>query len=334
MSDDHDPLWNPRHEGSDPLLRALRTHLAPLSLEARGCAQWQPPRAPRRRRRRIIAVLAVAACLLAVVVAYHHRLQWDVGAAWTVRQVAIAPRDSALAQGQRIATDPTGPAMIDVARIGRIELSPDSAMTLVETRARHHRVALEYGHLRARIWAPPGDFGLSDAGTEIIDLGCDFDVWKSIDGSGRLFVRSGWIAWRSGAHERLVPEGFGLSFAAGRTTTPLRADAPHALVDAIEAIDAALATDATPSVDLEARARVLADAASDADAITLLSLLTEQPSLASGPLYDRLARAWGITPDAIHRRAWIVGDRAAIDVWWAKLPRPPKRWWLHWRDAL
>lgn len=334
MSDDHDPLWDPRREGDDPLLVALRARLAPLSIAARGRAQWQMPRTSRTRRRRVIAVLAAAASVLAVLVALHHRLQWDVGMAWTVRQVAAAPGESTVAPGQRIATGNAGPAMIDVARIGRIELSADSAMTLVETRARHHRVALEYGHLRARIWAPPGDFGLLDADAEIIDLGCDFDVWKTVDGNGRLFVRSGWIAWRYGAHERLVPEGFGLRFAEGRTTTPLRADASRALVDAVEAIDAARAEGVTPSTELDARAAAVADAASAADAITLLSLLTEQPALASGPIYERLAQVWGIAPDALHRRAWASGDRAAVDAWWARLPRPPKRWWLHWRDAL
>ena len=334
MNDDRDPLWDPRHERDDPELMAMRIALAPLSVASRGLAPWPLPRPIRVRRRAALVAVAMAACVLAVVVAHQYRLQWQSGLAWPVRPMAGAAGDARLAPGQRITTGHNDPTTIDVARIGRIDLSPDSSMRLIATRSRHHRAELEYGHLRARIWAPPGDFGLVDGNVEIVDLGCDFDVWKAVDGSGRLFVRSGWIAWRSGARERLVPEGFGLRFDAVRSSTPLRADAAATLVDAVDAIDRVLAAHGQRHADLDASARAVADAAADADAITLLSLLTEHPSLASGPIYARLARAWAIALDPSHRSAWAAGDRAAVDAWWDRLPQPPKRWWLHWRDAL
>lgn len=334
MNDDRDPLWDPRHECDDPGLMALRKALAPLSVASRGLASWPSPRRARIRRRAALVAVAMAASVLMVVGAHLYRLHWPSGLAWPVLPMAGAEDDTRLAPGQRITTDSHDASTIEVARIGRIELSPDSSMRLVETRSRHHRAELEYGHLRARIWAPPGDFGLVDGVFEIVDLGCDFEVWKALDGSGRLFVRSGWIAWRAGAHERLVPEGFGLRFEADRSSTPLRADAPPALVDAVGAIDRVLAMDGQRQADLDVPARAVSDAAGDADAITLLSLLTEHPSLANGPIYARLAQAWGVNLDPSHRSAWAAGDRTAIDAWWARLPRPPKRWWLHWRDAL
>lgn len=334
MNDHRDPLWDPRHERDDPGLMALRRALAPLSVASRGLAPWPLPRRARMRRRAALVAVAVAASVLVVVGAHQYRLRWPSGLAWPVLASAGVGGDTRLAPGQRVTTGSREASTIEVARIGRIELSPDSSMRLVETRSRHHRAELEYGHLRARIWAPPGDFGLVDGAVEIVDLGCDFEVWKMHDGSGRLFVRSGWIAWRSGAHERLVPEGFGLRFEADRASTPLRAEASPALVDAVGAIDRVLAAGAQRQADLDASARAVSDAAGDADAITLLSLLTERPSLANGPIYARLAQAWDVTLDASHRRAWAAGDRTALDAWWARLPRPPKRWWLHWRDAL
>ena len=334
MNEERDPLWDPQHEHDDPMLVALRGVLAPLSVNARGLARWRPADRSSTFRRIGLAALAMAASVLAVVVAHHHRLSWESGLAWPVRAQAGAASETALAPGQRIATGPADATTIDVARIGRIELSPGSTLRLVETRSRHHRAELESGHLRARIWAPPGDFGLVDGDAEIVDLGCDFDVWKAVDGSGRLQVRSGWIAWRSGARERLVPEGYGLRFDALDASTPVHVDATARLVAAVSAIDQALATNEVQDPEIDALAGAVADAAGATDAITLLSLLTEVPTLANGPIYARLERLWNLGPDPAHRRAWASGDAAAIDAWWERVPQPPKRWWLHWRDAL
>ncbi|HNR91679.1 MAG TPA: hypothetical protein PKO41_04545 [Dokdonella sp.] len=324
---DDDPLWDPE-AAPDAELVGLRAMLAPYSVAARGIARWPALRIVRRRR----SVgrwwpLAAAAVMLIVSGLHHHRLQWEAGRSW-----ALDGPMRTLAEGQRIATGDAGTS-IEVARIGRIELSPDSVLRLVETRTAHHRVDLEHGHLRARIWAPPGYFGLSDRHREIVDLGCDFEVWKQADGSGRAIVHSGWIAWRSGMDEQLVPAGFEVHFDGERITLPLRMDAEPALRQAMAAFETQRLS---PHGDHDAFARVadrVADVAQDTDAITLLSLLTEYPELASGRLYPRLARALGVSVDPTHRRAWQTGSREAIDAWWARLPVQPKRWWLNWRDA-
>ncbi len=333
MTDD-DPLWNPRAT-PDSELAGLRAALAAYAVSARGIAEWKPSttRAPNRRRIavRMGAWAAAAAVLLALGV-HRHRLDWDAGRPWTVEGAASASAAYALGEGQRITTGNGAGASIAVARIGRIELSPGSAMRLVETRPAHHRVDLEHGHLRARIWAPPGYFGLSDGRSEIIDLGCDFEVWKDPAGSGRVRVLSGWIVWRGAMGEQLVPAGHEVRIDHGRLSTPLRNDAPAAFRDAVTALDALLARDATDAGALAAAAVQVAASASDADRISLLSLLLQRPALASGPLYARAASAFGMPLDPAQRDALAAGDRTAVDAWWTRLPTQPKQWWANWRD--
>lgn len=333
---DDDPLWNP-NATPDPALARLRATLAPYAVGARGIAEWTSPAtpAPRRRRlvRRAVVLLAAAAAVLVAVGVHRHRLQWDAGRPWAVESSGPASAASALDEGQRIVAGAAG-ASIVVARIGRIELSPGSTLRLVETRAAHHRVDLEHGHLRARIWAPPGYFGVSDGRDEIVDLGCDFEVWKEAVGRGRVRVRSGWIAWRGVAGERLVPAGHEVRVDDGRVSTPLREEAPTDLRDAVATLDALLARDAGADEAIDAAAARVAVAASDADRVTLLSLLLERPALASGPLYARAAAAFDMPVDPAQRRALAAGDRSAVDAWWMRLPAQPKHWWMNWRDVL
>ena len=70
------------------------------------------------------------------------------------------------------------------------------------------------------------------------------------------------------------------------------------------------------------------------DAISLLSLLQRHPSLARGPLYDRL-RTILVDAPVPSREAVLHGTTGALDPWWNALPYPrTKRWWLQWPDAL
>ena len=176
---------------------------------------------------------------------------------------------------------------------------------------------------------------MTDGTTEVIDLGCDFDLWKQADGSGRIFVRSGWVAWRVGAHEILLPAGFGLRFDSLHASTPMRPLASAAFASAIDALERTLVQSGPESSAAIAAANAVAARADDADAFTLLSLLSQHPQLAHGALYGRLAHALGLPgDDASHRRAWAAGDQTAINAWWQRMPTQPKRWLANWSDVL
>ncbi len=293
-----------------------------------------PAPAPRRWRGalRVAAASLAASLLLAAGLVW--RLSWSDGRAWSVTRGDL-PHSSELVPGAVLHTDTGEWASIAVARIGRIALSPGSRLRMLATRAGHHRVQLEQGHLRARIWAPPGWFGIASGGAELIDLGCDFDLWQQTDGSGRVQVRSGWIAYRIARQELLVPAGYALRFDHERAYTPLRPAAQPAFAKAVRDLDRRLHDAGGASAAALTASATVATLATDADGFTLLSLLTRYPALARGPLYARLAHSLGTDAhDSGHRAAWIVGNRRSIDLWWALLPVHPKSWWRNWTDWL
>jgi hypothetical protein len=239
----------------------------------------------------------------------------------------------ALAPGERFETAAGDTAHVAVARIGRLQIAPGSAVRMLDSRSGHHRIELEHGRMHARIWAPPGHFGIRSGAMQVIDLGCEFILERRPDGSGSLSVSSGWVLQVLGGREQLVPADHALNFSADGADTPLRHDAPPGLRSALAALDRALQT-ATSTQDRDQQAAAVAQVARDEDRYTLMALLIREPALASGPLYPRLAQALGMPgSDAIHRAAWLQRDRAAIDLWWQRLPSQPKRWWTHWRDA-
>lgn len=366
MNHDHDPLWNPAVTG-DADMRRMEALLGTFGAGARGLVEQMPTRPtaspdgddgrmppiryappgivrpvgrphPRARWLRSVrgaaAVLAAIGLLLAAGLAY--RLSWRDGQPWQVTAARVDEKTPTrwLVPGESLQSGVGETVDIDVARIGRIALSPESRMRLIETRAGRHRVELDRGHLRARIWAPPDYFAVSSSGAEIVDLGCDFELWKQPDGRGRVLVRSGWVAYRVGERDLLVPAGFELNFEGAHARTPVRAVADPTFVAAVIELEQALARSGPASADTRTASAVVAAAAADADGYTLLSLLTQEPRLASSALYPRLARALGEdTGDEPHRAAWLAGEAVAIDAWWDRLEVQPKTWWANWADA-
>lgn len=93
-----------------------------------------------------------------------------------------------------------------------------------------------------------------------------------------------------------------------------------ALRAALARLDQSLQGEAEDS-EVQAWAEAVAQSARDSDQYTLISLLLRHPRLASGALYPRLAEALHMpADDADHRKAWILGDRAAMERWWRRLP--------------
>lgn len=336
---DDDYLWN--RQGRDDEVERLEALLAPLRAPTGLRAPAVGRRAVRTWGRRAFAI-AAAASLAGVLLAsgaLAWRLAWPEGQAWTVlaqrgaARIGDRPLRSldALPPGVDLRTGAADSVDLRVARIGQARLGPASRLRLERTRSGEHRVVLVEGTLWARVWAPPGQFGVRLAQAELIDLGCEFDVRAAADGSGSLAVRSGWVMVAAGAREVLVPAGARVALGPGGVpSTPHDQDATVAFLAALRALDDAAAA---PDPNGEAIRRLLA-AARREDAISLLSLLGRHPGLANGPLYDHLAALWPQSA-GVDRGAVARGDAAALEPWWRALPYPrAKRWWLHWRDAL
>ena len=326
-------LWN-RSGPVDPQVEQLERLLSPHAWRDTGEV---PAATPRHRWPRAMALAAVLGCLMLGGYGwYWQRLQWPEGDGWETALVAgqamldgrsMRDADAALRPGSVIETGARGVARIDVARIGEVVLGNDSRLRLVQTRSGRHRVQLDHGTLWARIWAPPGSFGVGVPSGDAYDLGCEFLISTDAAGNGQLQVRSGWVQFEQANVEVLVPQGAQVALHARRAPgTPHASDATPAFVSALREIDARQGL----HVD-DAERRLLA-ASRAQDAITLVSLLARYPALRTGEVFDRTAM---LLPPGVTREALAAHGAHALDPWWRALPYPPmKRWWLQWPDAI
>ena len=338
---DNDYLWD-RSGPVDPeiarLERLLHGH-AQVDVPRR--ARVVPKALPRMRRRRWRAALAAAAmlavCVLGMRAWFLQRLHWDAGEPWQVLaqqgDVRIDGRSqqaSALALDGTLETGQGAMTRLRAAGIGEVAVGAGSRVRLVETRTGRHRVQLEQGSLWARVWAPPGQFGVGVAGADVIDLGCEFLLKVDADGIGSLSVLSGWVQVDNLRREVLVPQGTRVRVNGdGAAGTPHAFSASPAFVAALEAIDA---RNGAVDADGEEVHRLIAESRQQ-DAISLLVLLRDYPQLAEGPMFERLAILLP-TPLAT-RDAWRSDRMAVLNAWWDALPYPRvKRWWTQWPDAL
>lgn len=343
MHDKDDYLWD-RSGPVDPeiarLERLLRGHAhADAPRRTRTVQAKKPAVHPRRRRWPVAfaAAATLAVCALGMRAWYQQRLQWEAGAPWqVVAQAGDVRIDGRKQQAHALRLDGTletganAMTRLRAAGIGEVAIGQGSRLRLLETRTGRHRVQLEQGSLWARVWAPPGQFGVGVAGADVIDLGCEFLLKVDVDGNGSLSVLSGWVQVDNLRREVLVPQGTRVSIHGdGAAGTPHAHSASPAFIAALERIDA---RDGDVDADGEDVRRLLA-ASRPQDAISLLVLLRDYPRLAEGPMFERLAQ---LLPTPIATRdAWRADRMAVLKAWWEALPYPRvKRWWTQWPDAL
>jgi hypothetical protein len=337
MNQRHD-LPSPAHE-DDPDIAQFQSLLAPYAYSP---PSEVPAFAPRPRRiPRTLAWAAAACALLALSVATHlaWRLAWPEAEAWRLQAHGgdarldgrpITDRAS-LHVGGELRTGHDAQVDLDIARIGTARLGPGSRLRLETTRGGEHRLRLLEGELWTRVWAPPRHFGLHLPGVEAMDMGCEFTARSDADGNGELHVRSGWVQVQARGREVMVPQGARVTLVAGRGAgTPHDVHTSPAFLAAIGVIDAGDPSVAPTAAQLEP----LLTHARAQDAISLLTLLSQHPELARGPLFDWLARALP-TAAPVRRENVLNRPAQALEPWWRALPYPQaKRWWLHWPDAL
>jgi ferric-dicitrate binding protein FerR (iron transport regulator) len=340
---DNDYLWDrsgPVYPEIARLERLLGAHAhADAPRRVRSAIRAKPAQNSRRRRWRaaFAAAAVVAVCAIGTRAWFQQRLQWEAGEPWQViaqqgdvRIDGRARQARALALDGTLETGANAMTRLRAAGIGEVAIGAGSRLRLIETRTGRHRVQLEQGSLWARVWAPPGQFGVGVAGAEVIDLGCEFLLKVDADGNGSLSVLSGWVQVDNLQREVLVPQGTRVRVNGdGAAGTPHAFSATLGFIAALEAIDARNG-DVDPHGD-EVR-RLLAESRPQ-DAISLLALLRDYPRLAEGPLFDRLA---SLLPTPLATRdAWSSDRMAALNAWWDALPYPRvKRWWTQWPDAL
>jgi len=331
-----DYLWDPSATSS-PEVEAVERQLAPLRFDSSKRPLSLEAAPAVRPIVRLRPLLAIAATLALVAVGtgaiLSWRLAWRTGAAWTAEienaSQSTARVETRLTVGEPLQLTSTNSARVNIARIGTMQVAPDSAITLTETTATRHRVVLDRGSVNVRIWAPPGMFGLRTPAGMVRDLGCVFDLTVDTEGTAHLHVDTGWVEMDNDFGESLVPAGaVALMRRLSRPGVPIFEDASDAFARAVRA--AQDGGDAAERREMDTIVRT----ARRHDTLTLLMLANVSASDMKRPLLTRAAELWpppqGVSVDGI-----VAGDREQLWKWHSTLDLPPvKNWWRNWRDAL
>jgi len=317
----HAYLWDgsgPPDPGVQAVERAvagLGHNAAPPELSA-GVARRRP-----RARPRVVMRLALAAALALAAGAAILSRRGDAPG-WEVLALEGTPRIDAravpgaarLRPGQWLRTDESSRARLAVADIGTVTVDPATRVRLVGSRPDHHRMELASGRVSAFITAPPRLFFIETASATVIDMGCIYELQADERGEGLLRVSVGLVELERAGRVWRVPAGHESPLRAGRNPgTPRRVDAPPALVEALDRLDAA-------GADAPDALAELARVAGDADAVTLWHAAREGTGAGRSAVLARLAQAVpppaGVDPG---RPAGVT--HADLDAWWPSVER-------------
>lgn len=254
---------------------------------------------------------------------------WRIASMLGVPTLDAAPAASQgrVGTGRWLETDTHSSAVLDVGRIGRLNVAPHSRLRLLRASSDQHRVELVRGTIEAFIWAPPGRFVVETSSATAVDLGCAYTLSVDDEGRGTLSVSAGWVGFEHRGRESFIPAG-----ASGRTYpgigpgTPTFDEAPAALRDAVARLDVTEGSHAQEAL----LAVVLHEARPD-DAFTLWHLIDRVDPVLAPRVVDALHRVVP-RPDGVTRAGVLAGDRAMRDHWWEALGLGSASWWRSWRQ--
>jgi ferric-dicitrate binding protein FerR (iron transport regulator) len=270
MSDDY--LWD-QSGPPDPDVQRLEDLLSPLRHDA-PLDELRTKR-PRRRAPWIIVGVGVAVAAAAAIAIFVALPSGGGDACRGGKGFAFSGQGGEVScGGARVAKGvlpvggqlDTGPhaASLEIADIGTAELGSHTRVRLERTDEERHQLALERGHMHAKVNAPPRLFAVTTPHTSVIDLGCEYTI--DIDDAG-----AGAISVRIGSVELAAPGGAIVVAPAGTRTTLLAGQRPglpvgHSANPKVRAAVAAYEHGDPAAI------QALLDSAEDKDAITLIAL--------------------------------------------------------------
>jgi hypothetical protein len=290
---------------------------------------------PVRRRSSIEALVAVAAAGIAMVAL----TRWPTlppAPGLEVTRLAGTPTISSkpvtapsrLGVGRWLETDALSRASIDIAKVGRVELGPDSRLGLVRTEPGDYRFNLWRGTVQALIFAPPGQFSMATPSSTAVDLGCIYSMTVDEDGVGTVDVTVGWVGFEWRGRESFIPaDAECVTRPRLGPGTPYYKDTSDRFRGALATIDegrapAAAITAAVSNIIAEARPR---------DVVTLWHLLTRVDGVDRNRVFDAL-NAFVPVPAGVTREGIRAGTQEMLDRWWDKLDLGTASWWRVWKQ--
>jgi hypothetical protein len=240
---------------------------------------------------------------------------WTVAVLSGEARVADVPvaGSARLRAGQVFETGSAGQASIRMARIGRLEVEPNTQLRLVASGRDQQRISLLHGTIHAHVSSPPRVFIVDTPSAIATDLGCAYTLHVDPSGDGVLRVTHGWIEFNWKGRDSLVPTGAVAVTRAGLGPgTPFFEDSTGEFRQALLAYDF--------PTDARARSMALAlvlNSASAHDAVSLLNLVRNAPPADRSAVYDTLSKLIPPPPPVgANRDAAIAGDSHALDPWW------------------
>ncbi|MEP7271390.1 MAG: FecR domain-containing protein, partial [Acidobacteriota bacterium] len=112
-----------------------------------------------------------------------------------------------LSVGEWLETDGQSRARISIADLGRVEVDPNSRISLLVTRSSEHRLNLTRGRVHAQIIAPPRLFIVETPTATAVDLGCEYTLEVDEGGGSVLRVTAGYVSLENKGRESVVPAG-------------------------------------------------------------------------------------------------------------------------------
>jgi hypothetical protein len=310
--------------GKGPLpddLARLRQQLSQLPLPPE--PDWGAPRRRESNAPRWQLAAAAAALLVALGGVWLARDAWRVETVTgspVLRGLAFAGR---LGLGGTLATDDRSRARLLVAGLGEVELEPGSVLRRVYGRGSERRLALDHGTLHAQISAPPRQFVVETHAAVATDLGCAYTLQVTREGSGRLSVTSGRVAFTDRGHESFVPAGAWCPLEPDGVGVPRRDYASDEFLAALARYDR---QPHLPSAldSVLARAEAL-------DALTLWHLLPRVSGEDRARVAARVAALIEL-PAAVPMQRVLALDHAALDAWWTALGMGDAGEWRAWKS--
>jgi hypothetical protein len=254
---------------------------------------------------------------------------------WTVQTLAGSPWVDGsrhdvpfrLPVGQVLTTDGDSRARLAVGSIGIVDVEPNSRVRLMMSRLGEHRMALDRGQIRARIWAPPRLFFVNTPSATAVDLGCAYTLHVDDRGWGQVRVETGWVAFEHKGRESFIPKDAMCATRPGvGPGTPCYQDAPAGMEEALTILDFSSTQDVRRPLALD----TVLTSARPKDALTLWHLLTRLPPNERARVYERMV-ALAPPPHGVTREAIIAGSPAALDAWWNTLGLDSASWWRFWK---
>ena len=262
---------------------------------------------------RMAAVSAALVVLIIIgAVAYKN---YGPRASWEVTSLAGMPKvggktignEGRISVGEALETNDSSRAQISVGAIGQVDIDPNSRVRLIEADVTEHRLALDRGRIKARIYAPPRLFFVDTPSAEAIDLGCAYTL--EVDDAGRSFlhVTSGWVMLVLKGRESYVPIGAMCETRPGTGPgTPYFEDASGTFRDALAKFDfESGGMDALNVALKEARER---------DSFTLWHLIQRVDETTRQIVLDRMIALVGL-PRGVTREGIMQLDQGMLEEW-------------------